>query len=601
MSPYRFNSSGLRSTTSTIPSLSSSSSSTSIFSPKSEYHYNNVFNAVCSTRFQKLARFIASSTWILTFILALPTDISFVSKLLPLRAIPIAVGFFLLACLKKYSLHVDFLGYKTLSSQILGQLANKNFLLTLAFYWVSAFLYFFTLHGALFSDLKIKDIPLKHQYPLLNDQFVFLYYLCFFIALIYSLQHSVLDRDRLVFRYGYFHQHPRDSLIRDIPSIVSGSIIYTGISTVLGSIVYLFVRHYVYDILFVVLNPFYALNTNYPSLSISLFFYLKLTAVGFFLVLSWEVLNAGFNAYLSIGCLHRGNTLSELSKDPLMTLLTGLRSEKPFAKLTAFQELAYISKSNDQEGREAIYNRNNRRDVVWRDILTECEKVIKQNNSNINFVLDQNLLMKSTSVNPVTQTTNAEQDIFGRDYYNPTEFRDTTIRAIPLSESTPSLLDNNIISVIVENGKLLIQLIQYYYANFLQSNLGVPFRYTALRESERICPIPVTVGNAIIAISLLSTHAYDEDKRGTISSTIGDILEILERSVITCGRFINNYPEYLVETQDDNIVTLLHELSINAFFEVTIKYKAVLRDLVLSPEATRLVNWTLENAAKDDF
>lgn len=584
----------------------SSTSSSAIFPSTSEYHYNSVFNAVCSTRFQKLARFIASSTWILTVILAIPTDISWVSKLLPFRTIPIAFGFFLLACLKKKLLHVEFLGYKTLVSQIVGQALNRNFLLTLAAYWISSLLYFFTLHGSLFSDLEVKSVPLKHQYPLLNDEFVFLYFFAFIVALVYSLQHSILDRDRLVFRYGHFHQHPKEALLHKVPSIISSSILYTGVSLGVAPVVYWFVRHYVYDILFAVLTPFYALNTNYPSFAVPIFFYVKLPVVGFMLVVSWEVLNAGFNAYMSIGCLHRGNTLSELSKDPLMTLLTGLRSSKEFVKLTAFQELAYISKTNDPEGREAIYNRNNRREVVWKDILLECERVVKENNSNINSVLDQNLLMKNNSNTSVSvmETQGApkqEQNIFGREYYKPSDLQDGHIRSIPVSyDSTQqSLLDNGIISLIFENAKLIYELSKTYYASFLQSGVGIPFRYTALRESERICPVPVTVGNAIIAISLLSKNAHDEDKRGTISSTIGEILEILERSVITCGRFINNYPEYLVDTDQDNIITVLHDLSMNAFFEVTLKYNDVLKDLILTPEATRLVNWTLENANKE--
>ncbi|KAH3666441.1 hypothetical protein WICMUC_005709 [Wickerhamomyces mucosus] len=581
----------------------SATSKSSTVINNSEYHYHTIFGRVCSTRFQKLAKFIFTSSWILSFILLLPSSSSWIVKVLPIRTIPLAIGFFLLACLKKNNLHVDFLGYRTLSNQVLGQLLNKKFALTFLIYWVSSLLYFIALHSPLFSNLTLKATPKKHQYPQLNDQFVFYYFFTFFIALVYSLYHSILDKDRLVFRYGHFHEHPKDALINKIPSIVSNSILFTVLAITSGPFIYIFARNYLYDFLFVIVGIFYSLNHSYPSLSFSLYFYVKLSIISFFLLVSWESLNAAFNAYLSIGCLHRGRTLSELSKDPLNTLLTGLRSNKELTKLTAFQELAYIAKIDDSEGRLAIYNRNNRREAIWKDILHECEKVLKQNNSNINSVLSKNFGENNIVDSKFEISKKRDQNIFGRDYYNPIEKNDDYLSRpkIPsYSDDSQSFLDNNIITLIVDNTRLLNKLINEYYHRFITSGFGIPFRYTALRESERLCPIPVTVGNAIIAISLISTHAYEEDKRGTVSATITDILDILEKSVSTCGKFISNYPKYLVETDGENIITLLHELSMNAFFEVTIKYNDVLKDAVLSPDVYKLVNWILENAFKDD-
>jgi nucleoporin NDC1 len=265
--------------------------------------------------------------------------------------------------------------------------------------------------------------------------------------------------------------------------------------------------------------------------------------------------------------------------------------------MTAFQELAYISKIDDSESRQAIYDRNNRREFIWGEILLECEKVIKANNVNINKLIIQSIVSEPQK----RKVDNREQQIFGREYHAyENEHRENDIFVKPTQVDEQSFLDNNAITQIVTNMKEIISLLKQYYSLFITSGFGIPLRHTVRREAERLCPVPVTVGNAIIAISLIVTHAYDEDKKGTVSSTITDVLDILEKSVTACGHFIQNPPSDLVERDQDNLITMLHELSMNAFFEVTVKYNRVLKDVSLAPDVLRLVNWTLENASRDE-
>ncbi|ONH68555.1 Nucleoporin NDC1 [Cyberlindnera fabianii] len=565
-------------------------------STNSAYHYHSIFGDICSTRFAKLARFILIMAWAATLITSLGSSKSWWATLLPLWALPQFIGFFLLTCLRKNNLHVDLLGYKTLASQVLGQLFNKKFTLAVILYTTSSLIYFQLVQSQF--DIRIAATPKKHQYPPLNDNFVFYYYFAVFVAVIYSIQHSVFDRDRLVFTYGTFHAHPKAAIMGKIPKMMSNSIIFTVFVMTSAPLFYLVVRYTLYDITLTTMSVFYSLNNSYPSLAISFGFLIKLSITTFILFACWELVNISFNAYMSIGCLHRGHTLSELSTDPVGTLLTGLKSEKLFTKLTAFQELAYISKAEDNELRMAIYNRNNRREYVWGEILQECEKVIKTNNINI--------LRSITQITPAPvvdqKKTIRDQHIFGREYY-PQEFErrdDDLFKSVPIVPVTePSFLDTNMIPLVVKNVKEFISLAKEYYLKFVTSGFGMPFRHTAIREAEFLCPTPVIVGNAIIAVSLIGTHSYNEDKKGTVSSTITDVLEILEKSVSACGRFVQRPPEHLVETEEDNLITMLHELSMNAFFEVTVQFSSVLKDLVLSPDVYRLVNWTLETAMND--
>lgn len=99
----------------------------------------------------------------------------------------------------------------------------------------------------------------------------------------------------------------------------------------------------------------------------------------------WEFVHLAFNAYLSLGPLHKGKLISLLSLRPIETLIDGLRSKNSFTRLTAFQELSMRSqlqvKGNLIENiyRNPIYNSK----TNWSNILKECLKVIKNTNNKV--------------------------------------------------------------------------------------------------------------------------------------------------------------------------------------------------------------------------
>ncbi|KAL6934827.1 uncharacterized protein HGUI_02517 [Hanseniaspora guilliermondii] len=107
--------------------------------------------------------------------------------------------------------------------------------------------------------------------------------------------------------------------------------------------------------------------------------------INFLLYAIWEFVHLAFNAYLSLGPLHKGKLISLLSLRPIETLVDGLRSRNSFTKLTAFQELSMRSELEIKDNlieniyRNPIYNSKNN----WSNILKECFKVIKNTNNKI--------------------------------------------------------------------------------------------------------------------------------------------------------------------------------------------------------------------------
>lgn len=99
----------------------------------------------------------------------------------------------------------------------------------------------------------------------------------------------------------------------------------------------------------------------------------------------WEFVHLAFNAYLSLGPLHKGKLISLLSLRPIETLVDGLRSRNSFTKLTAFQELSMRSQMEIKDNlveniyRNPIYNNKSN----WSNILKESLKVIKNTNNKV--------------------------------------------------------------------------------------------------------------------------------------------------------------------------------------------------------------------------
>ncbi|XBW35335.1 hypothetical protein QEN19_000901 [Hanseniaspora menglaensis] len=133
------------------------------------------------------------------------------------------------------------------------------------------------------------------------------------------------------------------------------------------------------------------LNNTRKTVSLSSIKFLSLKqviaifSINFSIMFLWELLNVSFNAYLSIGPLHKGKLISLMSARPIDTLVDGLRNKNSFTRLTAYQELSLRSqlkmKGNLVENiyRNPIYNNK----TNWFNILNECLKTIKETNNNI--------------------------------------------------------------------------------------------------------------------------------------------------------------------------------------------------------------------------
>ncbi|EGV63510.1 hypothetical protein CANTEDRAFT_114312 [Yamadazyma tenuis ATCC 10573] len=373
--------------------------------------------------------------------------------------------------------------------------------------------------------------------------------------------------------------------------------------------------------------------------------------MSFNVIFAWEMVNHFFNVYASIGCLDGKKPISTYSSDPINTLLSGLRNTDPnnqLSKLTALQELAYISTVNTPEGvklRTAIYSAHSTNRFIWPAILDECTILIKQTTQRINYRSSADAKVLQKSQLQVKDDIRSDQSgIFGNSFVMNTErLPDSNVRSydelvdaskkvgakptqsnqqkyfelidkhllIPLNRLLASLLSESKAkdeSVVVAKLKPVIKqvlnVVEVYRNNFLATSLGIPFRVSLKRDTESRVLNAVNYGNAVISVANLLVHAIEEDRNFSISNQhISDALNLLERPIRGCAVYVDHLPASVFLTlgqrkadvvHSKHLITLLHDLTLFNFKLLCVAYNYKLNDLLLSAPCFKLAKRVID-------
>lgn len=476
--------------------------------------------------------------------------------------------------------------------------------------------------------------------PLINDEWVYYWTFPFILATIYTVIVVVFQRNLLEFKYGINRSTPDDKLLKG-PQLIINSGLLSLVVSIISPLVYYFVRVIIYrsNILLVFIL---GLDTGIPEYKISFGLFTNLVYLSFHVLLLWEIFNHSYNVYATIGCLDGKKPISTYSADPINTLLSGLRNVNPeegLCRLTAFQELAYIATATDVEGvklRLAIYTARSRNGFLWGSIFNECSLVIKETTSRINYRSSTDLkVLKELANQKSNDSYNHDDDgIFGNSSAQPSQTVNPeiphytqTIATNAYTNKWIQFLETQLItpikSILItafdmtpkKDGqsqfqKLLkefYQTVEYYNNKFLLTSIGVFFRITLKRDTESRVSNPVNYGNAVIALCNLLLRSLEEDKNFTIfnDNNIREILELLEKPIRLTSNYIDYLPQsvYIPEAKRDNkkyltvhLVTLLHDLTINEFYEICIKFNHKLNDLTLNAKTFKLAKWLVDVA-----
>ena len=591
-----------------------------------KYTYNTIFRDVCRTRFNHLVtRFIPVTVVIESLAITLVStgyNSSFEyifncsSKFLSIYLASIIIVF-----TRKNYLHVHYLNYSNIFTSILGKFLSIKSVIYLITHSVSCIL----VSSAFKNCYGMSSVAVLH----ISHYEVYTWAI---IPFLYTCQHVLFDLDRLPFQFEVQHQSSKQYLLKKIYPMA--------------------IKCGIFCLLICVSSPFiFKLTIGIWSPGFKS--QVQLLVLSLFTVLNLDFINASFNAHLIIGCLHKGKPLSTLSLYPVETLISGLHSSKYFTKLTAFQELSYRATSSDSSLREPIYQARFKNVNIWPSILKECTLVIEENNKSIKIYIQT---LKNTTepslrdhinnlANFQTQLEVKNEKIFGKELSISRSgiHNNTAIDSLDASNISNmiNLQDGNILlnrkskinqnislnpnrylksthsfdePIITHKTKLMIAIQKmipiirtFLKKHFLfsensqneiqQLSILDGISISKIRISERLVPVPAIQAYCIISLMGLFLNGLDEDPKGSIVSSVGDVLKDLERSVATLGKYADWKPLPQVEdrkpVQLDNI-SRLYELSICVFLEIVLKYNVLLNDVYLDDNVVILSKWVLD-------
>ncbi|RLV89398.1 Nucleoporin NDC1 [Spathaspora sp. JA1] len=604
--------------------------------------YQYIFNKVLSKRL----RFILNINIILSFVISISLRLPFgqfwwnLLLTIIIRAPILFTALSLIRQVRKKFSTVEYSAHKNLASQIYHVIFSMNFVKYSLFYIISSYM----IHGVYISQLPIalQYYLVSKEYrknPLVNDEWVYIWYCPLVVALVYSSHHLIFQRNRLQFEYGSSKKSPQKYLFTNIPQLIGHSLGLSIIIVVLTPLSYYLVKPIIYKsnillILALGLDP----TTIPPTTSITnIQTYFHLAYISYTTFLVWEIANHAFEVYTTIGCLDGTKPISTYSSDPINCLLSGLRNVDPeyqLSRVTAFQELAYISMATDVEGiklRNSIYNARNRKGYLWPAIFDECSLVIKEMTDRVNYrtTSDLNALQKGASVTSTASgsTTMFSQtdEIFGNSFVSRVKSTSpvTNVKQYkpevkkPATATTNKSLDwitiwltNLHIFPHFNNHKFIITLKHQYKTicdwynqittSFLHTWIGIFFRTTIKRDCESRVINPVNFGNAIISITNLLIHSIEEDNNNTITANdVCQVLNLLEKPIRACSNYVDYIPAsvYTTGSQDKlNLVGIIHDLTMHEFYELCVKFNGKLNDLVLTPRTYKLAKWVIDVA-----
>lgn len=573
-----------------------------------------------------------------------------------IRGPVLLIALLLIRLMRNLNLTVDYSRLKTFGSHLLRVLTSREFFISFGFLAAS---------GILIATLYIFQLSLKDNYyflskeyqkkPVINDEWVYYWFYVIFASFVYAAQHFIFQRNRLSFYYGISKMRPEDGLFKYLPKVFGASFILNTFTAICGPLAYLFVRSIIYKSCWVLI-AILGLDQNVPRYSISVKGFSQNTYLSGHLFFSWELMNYVYNVYATIGCLDGKKPISAYSSDPVNTLLLGLRDVDPkhsVARLSAFQELAYIATTKEPEGakvRHAVYNARSKAGFIWPAILYECTLIIKETTDRINYrsrhdreawkrkeisvkeeyktslEVNDEIFGNSVTSSPIRNGDFGLASITKYDQYKERFGDDQASRKgrasqgfynnalLSLVTSLKSLIDshNQAIKkshITLHFQKFFKEMTAFYqkcYDDLLESNFGVFFRITLKRDTESRVVNPVNYGNSVIAVSNLIMHAVEEDKTRTITSNhISEILVSLERAISACTFYTEFPPSSIYRPMNlnldsrklnNNLIALLHDLTLDEFFSICMKYNYKLNDLVLPPKTFKLAKWVIDVA-----
>lgn len=614
--------------------------------------YKSIYNNAFQNRMRYYYRLSAIVAFVVSLLLTIPFQTQWI--FFPVKFLCLWFGYLILQQARTVTISID--------SSTAGNYIQK--LISIFSSWKSYILFGSFLANSMFvswiiylqSDSTLNyyiETPTKTIKPFINDNFAFFCFFTVVAPIFYCFNFLINEKYVLDIPIGTFRQEPVDYL-KKLPhlKILLVSILRSLFSFLILPLIYhIFFRNLFFHIVLKPLVIFFSLNSQLPRADVNFNLLFKIVFYSWVTFLSLDILNELFNAYASVGCLVVNKPISHHSTTPVQTLLSGMKDyDNPLVRLTAYQELTYLSTSKDFKDRSIFYRGDN-----WTFILSEYYFVLI--NAAKAARSDLKITKKSDSLHQIkVQNLKKQTSLFGNlnSYKNDLDFdfdfeikdltnsngrsqgdkdHDTTIVkgdnedifTKPQLNEKISILESKYDSLVTLGYDLvnrILEKIEFLLSKYFESDtnknnsnkendsiklqLNVLFNDlskltrhlifgTIEEQSNKRIPNKSIVGFSIISLTEILINSKIEDKNKIVTSTLTECLTLLTKVYKGTSEFLNNPPSE-IDSNNECSIKIINDLAIGSFFKLVIYYNNSLNDLLLAPEVFKLAQWCTDMA-----
>lgn len=614
--------------------------------PRTIKSYKSIFEKVFYNRMKFYHRLSAVLALIITILLYIPSKSNAI--FIPVKFILLWTGYTFFQQARISSLTIESSKASNLIQKIVSLFCSKKSYILGGTILLNNLLVSLILYAQSDSSLNYYiETPTKTIKPFVNDNFAFFVFFTIASSIIYSLNYIMSEKFLLQIPMGTYRQEPI-SYLKKLPHLKL--LVLTTLKSIFAFFVIPLTYHVFFrDIFFqTFLKPlvlFNDLNNQLPRSDFSFKLLFKLSFYFWIESLSYDLLNEFFKAYALVGCLVVKTPISHFSDTPFQTLLSGIKDyENSIVRLTAYQELVYLSTSTDFKDRQVFYRADN-----WNLILAEfffvqtnaarsaradlpklkstdnlkkdrLEGIKKQasifgnqskDKKSFDFDFDFEINEEEKKADAdVTVVKNDSDAIYTKPEPKAEQISEFEIQYNTAVTSLYTFMDGlkNRIQRYVKNylniqshslgdtteANSITYQLDVLYADFSSFTRHLFFGDIIEQSNKRI-PNKEIVGFSIIALTEMLIHAKVEDKYNTVTGTLTESLTLLTKVYKGTSEFLNNPPAGLSGKRECSIM-VINELTISYFFKLVIYYNNILNDLLLPPEVFKLAKWCTDMA-----
>ncbi|KAI9827002.1 MAG: hypothetical protein M1826_006481 [Phylliscum demangeonii] len=385
---------------------------------------------------------------------------------------------------------------------------------------------------------------------------------------------------------------PHEQLMTELPSRVQAAFFRSLSMAVVGPLVYsFFLRRITWRWTMVFAERVWTLPraSSVPPSTPPYQFSLLARSVlaGFLLVLLWEISAISLGVYVAQEPLKRGRPLTDYSKDPNGTLITGLRSKREIPRSFAYWELFLIAERFPARRKTFFEEIDRRGGATWSQLMNACSGVIQSLNSRMVEAMmppapsaqqpppQQGIVQALPRISPplnedpifqgppppVTRRDHVQSRMgaFARSHG---QYPITAQQGWTPIDLLQWLFHQAVDRLITPEQKQALSQSQLsarvneYALAFLRSPLGAPFQQTLSRRSAAVVlgsprgDLGVLL-DAIDALSLLATDSMAEDPYGKVQADIAALVNMYTVTIQNLTVFQTQFPPHWTDVEAD--------------------------------------------------